>query len=93
MKVEEILELQRKIEEWDGKIALDTYHMEEDKGFLVLSFIKDNSLHYGLSFEGTKEEVVMILRDFLPQQKDKIVEHQIEDVEKIRIFIEEYPSR
>lgn len=92
MRVKEAFEFERKVEEWDGKIALDTYHIEGKKGFVVLSLFKGNSLLYGLSFEGKRDEVVKILKEFLPQQKGKIVRQQIEDVEKIKNFIEEYPS-
>jgi len=93
MRVKEAFELQRKIEEWDGKIALDTYHLEGKKGLIVVSLLKGDSLLHGLSFEGKRDEVVKILKEFLPQQKEKIVRQQIEDVEKIKNFIEEYPSQ
>jgi len=85
--------LQRKIEQWDGKIALDTYHLDEEKGLIVISLLKGDSLLHGLIFEGERDEVVKILKEFLPHQKEKIVRQQIEDVEKIRNFIEEYPSQ
>ncbi len=92
MKVREIGELQRKIEEWDGKVAVDTYHIEDSRGIVVISMIKEEQLLYGVSFEGKREEVMSFLTELLPRYREKLLDSQREDVEKIRVIISEHPS-
>ncbi len=93
MELSKIEEIERIMEEWDGKVAVDTYHLEESSGFVVFSLVKEDRLLNALSFQGNRDEVIFLLREILPRKREKIVDTQWEDVKKIGRLIGEYPSQ
>ncbi len=82
MEITDIEKFEEEIENWDGKISVDTYNLEGQNSVLVLTLHGPDHIQ-GLMYRGNHNEVALVIHSLATKYNHKIVETQREDVKRI----------
>jgi len=82
MKLDNVHSLEKIIDEWDGQIVLDAYELEAPKGMAILSLTREGKIENAINFEGEQKEVILLFKEILWRNRDKVIKYQKEYLEK-----------
>ena len=82
MEITSIDEFEEKIENWDGKISVDTYNLEGQNSVLVLTLHGQDNIR-GLTYRDDHKNVALVIHSLATKYNHKIIETQREDVKRL----------